>query len=207
MRDMRDRGLEQWMCGLEPLVVLDVAPAHHGAERDARVRNPDSAQIGELAKVDEQRRLGQAEGEHRHQALAAGDRLGVIVGGEKLHRFRKCGRAGVVEGRQFHDLDASFALYATRSMLRTYHRIEAPVNAVRNAGVRRSCAVTRKCTTSPDAIDYISAEISRANIRRVQHADDPWLSPLAGWHQRRQGRDLDQERRAQGISLWICQPL
>ena len=35
MRDVGDRGLEQRMRGREPLVVLDVAPAHHGAERDA----------------------------------------------------------------------------------------------------------------------------------------------------------------------------
>ena len=33
MRDMGDRGLEQRMRGREPLVVFDVAPAHHGAER------------------------------------------------------------------------------------------------------------------------------------------------------------------------------
>jgi hypothetical protein len=54
MRDVRDRCLEQRMRGLEPLIVLDVAPSHHGAERHARIRNPDSAQIGELAQVDKQ---------------------------------------------------------------------------------------------------------------------------------------------------------
>ena len=114
VRDMRDRGLEQRMRGLEPLVVFDVAPAHHGAERHALLRNPDAAQIGELAKIDEQRGLGEPEGEHRHEALAARDRLGVAVArGEELDGFRKRCRAGIVEGRQFHDLDASFALHAT----------------------------------------------------------------------------------------------
>ncbi len=49
MRDVRDRGLEQRMRGLESGVVLDLAPAHHGAERDAALRNPDAAQIGKLA--------------------------------------------------------------------------------------------------------------------------------------------------------------
>ena len=53
MRDMRDRRLEQRMRGIEPFVVFDLAPAHHGTESDAFLGNPDPAQIGELAKVDE----------------------------------------------------------------------------------------------------------------------------------------------------------
>ena len=38
VRDMRDRGLEQRMRGREPLVVLDVAPAHQRAEPHAVAR-------------------------------------------------------------------------------------------------------------------------------------------------------------------------
>ena len=36
--DLADRGLEQGMRGVEPRVVLDVAPAHHGAEPHAGSR-------------------------------------------------------------------------------------------------------------------------------------------------------------------------
>ena len=188
MRDVGDRGLEQRMRGLEPFVVLDVAPAHHGAERDARIRNPDSAQIGELAQVDKQRGLGEAEGEHRHQALAACDRLGVVVRGEEFDRFRECGRAGIVEGRQFHDLDASFALHATRSTWRL-----VPIIGSKHRSTRCATPACDRLVLSPGSVRlprrdrlYL-ADVSRANIniRRVQHADDPWISPLAGWHQRR----------------------
>ena len=31
---------------------------------------------------------------------------------------------------------------------------------------------------SLDAIDYTSAKVPRVNIRRVQHADDPWIRPV-----------------------------
>ncbi len=109
MRNVRNRGLEQRMRRIEPFVVFDVAPTHHGAQRDAFRRNPDAAQIGELAKVDQQGRLGKAEREHRDEALAAGDRLGVTVTRrQELNGFGERRRACIVEGRQFHDSVASF---------------------------------------------------------------------------------------------------
>jgi hypothetical protein len=114
VRDMGNRGLEQRMRAIEPPVVLDVAPAHHGAQRHAAVGNPDAAQVGELAQIDQQRRLGETEGEHRHQALAPGQRLRIaVMRGEKRDCLGQRGRACIVEGRQFHDPDASFALHAT----------------------------------------------------------------------------------------------
>ena len=45
VRDMLDRGLEQRMRGGEPRVVLDVAPAHHGAEPHAVGGDLDLAQL------------------------------------------------------------------------------------------------------------------------------------------------------------------
>ena len=103
MRDMRDRRLQQRMRGRKPRVVQDVAPAHHGAEADAVGADPDLSQFFQLAQVDQQLRRGDAERQHRHQALAAGDHLGVaVLRGEQLHGFGERGRAGVVERRQFH---------------------------------------------------------------------------------------------------------
>ena len=115
MRDMRHRCLEQRVRGLEPFVILDLAPAHHGAECDTLLRNFDSAQVAELAQIDEQRGLGKAERQHRHQALATCDGLGVPAGrGEELNRFGQRRRACIVEGRQFHDPGASFGTQGDR---------------------------------------------------------------------------------------------
>ena len=109
MRNVCDRGLEQRMRGIEPFVVFDVAPAHHGAKRHAFRRNPDPAQIGKFAKVDEQSGLGKAERQHRDEALAASDRLGIAVARrQELNGFGERRRACIVEGRQFHDPGASF---------------------------------------------------------------------------------------------------
>src|SRR5262249_28291910 len=73
------------------------------------LRNPDPAQIGKLAKIDEQRGLSEAERQHRNEALAACDRLGVAVTrGQELNGFGERRRACIVEGRQFHDPGASF---------------------------------------------------------------------------------------------------
>src|SRR5215475_5467671 len=46
VRDMGDRDLEQRMRGIEPFIVFDVAPAHHGAQRHAFLQNLNPAQIG-----------------------------------------------------------------------------------------------------------------------------------------------------------------
>src|SRR6516162_6268369 len=53
--------------------------------------------------------------------------------------------------------------------------------------------------TNPKAADA-------ATTRRTRDGN-PWISRLAGRHQGRQRRDLDQERRTQGLSLWFQQPL
>ena len=59
--------------------------------------------------------MRQPERQHRHQALAARERLGVAAtGGEKLHGFGQRRRARVFEGRQFHDPNASFEPTDTR---------------------------------------------------------------------------------------------
>ena len=100
MRDMLDGRDQERMRLAQSRVVEDVAPAHHGAERDAVIRDLDLPQLGELAQIDQQRRRGDAERQHRHQALAAGQRLGLaVVRGEQRNRFGDRGRAGVFEGR------------------------------------------------------------------------------------------------------------
>ena len=64
-----------------------------------------SLQARQLPQIDQQRRLGDAKRHHRHQALAAGQRLGLaVVVGEQRHGLVDGGRAGVFEGRKFHGL-------------------------------------------------------------------------------------------------------
>ena len=84
-------------------IVLDVAPAHHGAERNAVVGNPDVAQLSQLAQVDQKARRREPEGEHRHQALPAGQRFRIAIArGQERHRFGERRRTGIFEGRHFH---------------------------------------------------------------------------------------------------------
>ena len=103
MRDMRDRGGEQRMRGRKPRVILDVAPAHHGAEVHAVRGDPDLPQLLELAQVDEQRGRGKPECKHRHQALAAGERLRVPVARrEQRNCLRQRRGARIFKRRHFH---------------------------------------------------------------------------------------------------------
>ena len=104
VRDVLNRGLQQRMGGRQTRVVLDVAPAHHGAEPHTVGGYLDLLELRQLAQVDEQRRRDHAEREHRHQALAAGDRPRIPAAGSKQRdRFGKARRAGVFERRQLHD--------------------------------------------------------------------------------------------------------
>ena len=48
MRDMRDGFDQERMRRAQPRVVENIAPAHHGAERDALVGNLDLPQLFEL---------------------------------------------------------------------------------------------------------------------------------------------------------------
>ena len=108
MRDMLDGGDQERMRRAQPLVVENLAPAHHGAERDAVGCDLDLPQLAELAQIDQQRRRGDAKRHHRHQALAAGKRFGfAVVRGQQRNRFGDRGRAGVFEGRKFHACHAS----------------------------------------------------------------------------------------------------
>jgi hypothetical protein len=62
---MPDRRDEQRMRGAEALVVLDIAPARHGAEMHAPIVDGDAAQIRDAAEVDENARRREPEGKHR----------------------------------------------------------------------------------------------------------------------------------------------
>src|SRR5260370_117152 len=53
----------------------DIAPANHGSEDDAVRRSVDLAKVRQLAQVDQQGRRGEAERQHRHEALTAPDQL------------------------------------------------------------------------------------------------------------------------------------
>jgi len=88
----------------KPHIIENVAPAHHGAEPDAVSADLDLAQARQFAQIDQQGGLSYAKCHHRHQRLAAGQRLGVaVVGRQQRHGFIDGGRTGVFEGRKFHD--------------------------------------------------------------------------------------------------------
>ena len=82
MRDVVDRGPEQRMRGRKPRVVVDVAPAHQRAERApvALILIPRGRQL-RMSTSSEGWAI--AERQHRHQGLAAGERLGVAVMGRQ----------------------------------------------------------------------------------------------------------------------------
>ena len=93
MRDMADGGDKERMRAGQARIVENVPPAHHGAELDAVIRNPDVPQLFDLAQIDDERRRGDAERQHRHQTLPAGERLGVAaMRGKKRESFREAGR-------------------------------------------------------------------------------------------------------------------
>src|SRR5216683_4382868 len=102
MRDMGDCLLQKRMCGLQPLIVLDVAPAHPGAETNAAVAHRNVAEPGNLAQIDQHARRRQPEGEHWHQALPAGDHGRLGIGCEQIDRFPQRRRRLVLEGSGFH---------------------------------------------------------------------------------------------------------
>ncbi len=60
-------------------VFENIAPAHHSAERHGIAGDLDLAQFREFAQIDKQSRRGEAKRQHRHQRLAAGERLGFAI--------------------------------------------------------------------------------------------------------------------------------
>ena len=71
VRDMLDRGAEQRVRALQPLVVLDVAPARTRTQAHAVFRDGDLLQLLQLADVDQHRRRGEAKRHRRQEALGA----------------------------------------------------------------------------------------------------------------------------------------
>jgi hypothetical protein len=103
MRDMGNGLLQEWMRHREPPVVLDVAPAHEGAEPHAGiVANADVAEPGKKAQVDQQAWGRQPQGEDRHQALSTGDHGCVGIGPKQTNGLPEARRRVVVEGRGLH---------------------------------------------------------------------------------------------------------
>ena len=103
MRDMLDGGDQEWMRAAQPLVVENIAPAHHGAERNAVIGDFDLAQFRDLAQIDQQGRRGDAERQHRHETLPAGEQLRLAVKcGQQRHSLGNAWRTDIVEGRKFH---------------------------------------------------------------------------------------------------------
>ena len=104
MGDMADRLREQGGRRAEACVALDVAPADTGAQAHAVGTDVDAVEPGDLAQVDEQRRCGEPEGEHRHQALPPGERARfALAPGEQFKRLREGVRRRIVELGWFHE--------------------------------------------------------------------------------------------------------
>jgi hypothetical protein len=89
----------------------------------------DLLKLRDLAEVKDQGGRGNAERQHRHEALAAGERFGVaIMSGQERDRFGDTGRAGVLEWRQLHELTTvgatrSVSISSTRKDLRPFASI------------------------------------------------------------------------------------
>ena len=99
--------------------VLDGGMRDGGADGD-RVRVlADGRQLGDARDVDQQRRLGEAQVEHRAQRLAAGQHLGTRRAGEHLQRFGHRRWPRVVEGYRLH---AAAAFARARSIASTMRR-------------------------------------------------------------------------------------
>jgi hypothetical protein len=57
-----------------------------------------------MAQIDQEARRRQPEIQQRHQALAAGDRLGAGIGRQQGHRLGEDGGGAIIEGRRLHRL-------------------------------------------------------------------------------------------------------
>jgi hypothetical protein len=95
---------QQRVRDLQPPIVLDVAPAHPGAKANAAVADGNVAEPGNPAQIDQHARHRQPEGEHRHQALPAGDHDCLGICREQVDRFPQRGGGLVLEGGGFHPL-------------------------------------------------------------------------------------------------------
>ena len=147
MRHVRDGLLEQRMRGGEPLVVEDVAPAHQRAEADAVRADLDLLQARQFPQIDQQRRLCDAERHHRHQALAAGQGLGLAaVIGEQRNGF-------VDGGGQAYSKGGSFMGFACAFNLRLWNDAGLLSPSRHGPSTRRpcNCGMVRRHAASPDA--------------------------------------------------------
>ena len=144
MRDVADRLPQQRMRRRQPPIVLDVAPAHQGAEAHAVVADVDIAEPGNAPQIDEQARRRQAEGENRHQALPAGDDGRLGIGPEQSDGFPQGARGLVIEGRGFH----SHASRRERTGGNLERVRESPMHrpqTVARASITRNRAIQCRC--------------------------------------------------------------
>jgi hypothetical protein len=56
MRDMRDRLAQQRMCGCQPIILLNIAPAYLRAEANAGIIDRDRVEPCNTAQIDQQAR-------------------------------------------------------------------------------------------------------------------------------------------------------
>ena len=64
-----DHELEQGMCGREPVILLDLAPAHARSDPQSPGREADLIHAAKSLDIDQQRRVCHPEREQRQQAL------------------------------------------------------------------------------------------------------------------------------------------
>jgi hypothetical protein len=87
---------------LEDIRRLHLPVGRHRADHDGALLLLDPREAGDLAEVDEVLGLGQAQLHHRHQAVAAGQDLGVLELVEQLERVLHRRRRVVLEGGWVH---------------------------------------------------------------------------------------------------------
>ena len=101
------RGLGQQAMRAGQRHALELRMADERVQRELALAGRDGGERGDAADVDEVRGTREPVGQHRQQALAAREQLGVLAAlGEQLERLLRAVRAGVRERRRLHDAAA-----------------------------------------------------------------------------------------------------
>ena len=101
--DVRQGASEERGGGRDVVVALGRRLANHRSHPEVVVRALDGAELGDPVEVDQALEAREAQREHRHEALPAGEHLGVVaMAGEQLDGLGERVRRLVGERRRLH---------------------------------------------------------------------------------------------------------
>ena len=112
MRDVLDRLGKQRMADGKPGIAFDIAPSDPGAEANTILADANRIEILQMFQIDQQFRCSQAVREHRHQALTAGNHLGVSVPGcEQTDGLGNGRRRRIFKNRRLHPVSHQYVMH------------------------------------------------------------------------------------------------